>query len=198
MTDPDDGRDRISLVKPQPDPSVWTPAPPTPTAPPTEPYPAPAPDEQLGSWEQAPSWEQSQPWQQAQPGQPYPGLHQPAQPYAGPSYPAGGYPGPGGYGLDPMAPYGRDPLTGQPLSDKSKIVAGLLQFFLGWLGVGRFYMGSTAIGVCQLVLFLAAFVTFFFIIGVFLWLGLAFWTFIDAIVILVGSPRDDQGRLLRS
>ena len=33
------------------------------------------------------------------------------------------YPAPGAY-LDPSAPYGRHPLTGEPLSDKSKVVAG--------------------------------------------------------------------------
>ncbi|MDT5067011.1 MAG: hypothetical protein QOK02_3166, partial [Mycobacterium sp.] len=29
--------------------------------------------------------------------------------------------------MDPAAPYGRHPLTGEPLSEKSKVVAGLLQ-----------------------------------------------------------------------
>ena len=29
--------------------------------------------------------------------------------------------------MDPAAPFGRHPFTGEPLSDKSKVVAGLLQ-----------------------------------------------------------------------
>ncbi|MGX1271933.1 hypothetical protein RKD18_005127 [Streptomyces phaeoluteigriseus] len=41
----------------------------------------------------------------------------------------------------PEAPYGVDPM-GRPYSDKSKIVAGILQLFLGYLGIGRFYVGS--------------------------------------------------------
>ena len=50
-----------------------------------------------------------------------------------------------------VAPYGGaaqgvDP-SGQPLSDKSKLVAGLLQIFLGGFGVGRFYLGYTNIGI---------------------------------------------------
>ncbi len=31
---------------------------------------------------------------------------------------------------------------GQPLSDKSRLVAGLLQLFLGGLGIGRFYLAT--------------------------------------------------------
>ncbi|MCZ9344600.1 TM2 domain-containing protein, partial [Streptomyces sp. TRM76130] len=50
----------------------------------------------------------------------------------------------------PEAPYGVDP-KGRPYSDKSKIVAGLLQIFLGGFGVGRFYVGSVGVGVAQLL-----------------------------------------------
>jgi hypothetical protein len=51
-----------------------------------------------------------------------------------------------------MAPYGRHPLTGEPLSDKSKTIAGLLQLIgiVGILGIGRIYMGQTGLGVAQL------------------------------------------------
>jgi TM2 domain-containing protein len=69
-----------------------------------------------------------------------------AAPYPGyPSYP--GYPG---YAVDPQAPFGRDPATGLPLSDKSAATAGLLQLFLGLFGVGRFYIDSTQIAIAQL------------------------------------------------
>ena len=37
------------------------------------------------------------------------------------------------------------------LSDKSKVVAALLQIFLGGFGIGRFYLGYTMIGVLQIV-----------------------------------------------
>ena len=55
---------------------------------------------------------------------------QPAYPGAQPAGYQGGYP-PAYYGVDA---YGR------PLSDKSKLTAGLLQIFLGGFGVGRFYL----------------------------------------------------------
>ncbi len=45
-------------------------------------------------------------------------------------------------------------LTGEPFSDKSKTTAGLLQILLGFIGIcgiGRLYIGSTTIGVLQLL-----------------------------------------------
>ncbi|MGZ8176689.1 NINE protein [Williamsia sp. SKLECPSW1] len=217
MSEPNSGDDRVSLGKGDPDPAAWTPAPdpyPPPASypPPPQPYPTSAPDDQTGQYPQSPYGQNpyGQPPQygqapsaQGQYGQPSYGQPQYGQgpfgqnAYGQPPYGQSAY-GQSAYGADPSAPFGRDPLSGLPLSDKSKIVAGLLQFFLGWLGIGRFYMGSTGIAVCQLVLFLFAVITFVFIIGIFLWIILGIWAFVDAIVILVGTPRDGQGRLLRS
>ncbi|MET8942161.1 TM2 domain-containing protein [Streptomyces sp. NPDC004542] len=81
----------------------------------------------------------------------------------------------------PQAPYGVDPL-GRPYSDKSKIVAGILQIFLGSLGIGRFYVGSVGVGLAQL-----------FTCG-----GLGLWALIDGILFLTSNDRTDkQGRILR-
>jgi TM2 domain-containing membrane protein YozV len=91
----------------------------------------------------------------------------------------------GAPGFNPAAPYGVHPLTGVPYSDKSKLVAGLLQILVP-LGIGRMYMGQTGLGVAQLL------VTIFTCgIG-----GL--WPFIDGIVILAGDSKDQLGRPLRS
>lgn len=87
---------------------------------------------------------------------------------------------PPGYGT-PDAPYGFDPITGVPLSDKSKIAAGVLQLFLGNLGIGRFYTGHTGIAVAQLLT-----------CG-----GCGIWSLIDGIIILVSGGTDSQGRKLR-
>lgn len=109
-----------------------------------------------------------------------------------------GYPGGPAFGVGPDAPYGRDPVTGVPLSDKSKIVGGLLQLFLGWLGVGRFYIGSTGIGVAQLLLFFSGLLlTAVFGLGVILLFGLFVWHVADGVLILVGNVTDAQGRKLR-
>ncbi|HUH69793.1 MAG TPA: NINE protein [Mycobacterium sp.] len=102
-----------------------------------------------------------------------------------PSYPQ--YPAPGTY-FDPAAPYGRHPVTGQPFSDKSKVVAGLLQLLglFGIVGIGRIYLGHTGLGVAQLLVGLAT-----------CGLGAVIWGIIDAVLILTDNVRDPQGRPLR-
>ncbi|MCX5407657.1 TM2 domain-containing protein [Streptomyces sp. NPDC002886] len=73
--------------------------------------------------------------------------------------------------------------NGQPYSDKSKLVAGLLQIFLGGLGIGRFYTGHTGMAIAQLLT-----------CG-----GLGFWALIDGILFLVKDDRTDKaGRVLRA
>ncbi len=56
-----------------------------------------------------------------------------------------------GQGMALSAPFGVDPVSGLPYSDKSKLAAGLLGIFLGSLGVGRFYMGNIGMGIAQIV-----------------------------------------------
>jgi TM2 domain-containing membrane protein YozV len=83
------------------------------------------------------------------------------------------------------APFGVDPITGMPYSDKSKMAAGLLQIFLGSFGVGRFYTGHTGIAIAQIAV---------------TWLtcGLGgIWPLIDGIMMLTGKVPDAQGRPLR-
>ncbi len=68
-------------------------------------------------------------------------------------------------------------------SDRSRVLAGVLQLFLP--GVGRIYLGYAAIGVLQLVLTLIT-------CGL-MWL----WPFIDGILMLAGIPKlDGYGRVL--
>jgi TM2 domain-containing membrane protein YozV len=84
-----------------------------------------------------------------------------------------------------LAPYGRDPKTGLPYSSRSKVVAGLLQIFLGVFGIGRFYTGHVGLAIAQIL------VTFFTC-------GLgAIWPVIDGIILLAGDPRDVDGRPMR-
>lgn len=114
-----------------------------------------------------------------QPTQPYyppPTGPQPqyAPPPPGMAPPGMGYP-------NPAAPYGYDPISGIPLSDKSKVAAGVLQLFLGNFGIGRFYMGDTGIAVAQLLT-----------CG-----GCGIWSLIDGIMILINGGTDAQGRKLR-
>ncbi|MCX2930134.1 NINE protein [Mycobacterium sp. CVI_P3] len=97
------------------------------------------------------------------------------------------YPAPGGY-VDPSAPFGRHPITGEPLSDKSKIVAGLLQLLglFGLVGIGRIYLGYTGLGIAQLLVGLVT-----------CGLGAVIWGIVDAVLILTDKVRDPQGHPLR-
>lgn len=115
---------------------------------------------------------------------PPPGAY-PPPPGQYPPPPGGGYPA--AY-LDPAAPFGRHPLTGEPFSDKSKVVSGLLQLLglFGLVGIGRIYLGDTKLGVIQLIVGLVT-------CGI----GAVIWGIIDAILILTDKVRDPQGRPLR-
>ncbi len=122
------------------------------------------------------------------PQQPYPGAQ--LQPYSQQQpYPMQQMYGPP-FVLAPMAaPYGIEPTTGRPYSEKSKIVAGLLQIFLGGFGVGRFYKGDVGVGLAQLILNLT--------VGWFTLGATLLWPWIDGIIMMAGNPTDREGRPLR-
>lgn len=131
------------------------------------------------SYPQQPGYD---PYGQQQPGyDPYaqqqPGYDPYAQQQAGyqqPGYPNPGYPNPN------VDQYGR------PLSDKSKMVAGLLGILLGSFGAGRFYTGHTGMAIGQIA-------------ATWLTCGIGgIWPLIDGIMLLAGNQTDSDGRVLRS
>lgn len=71
----------------------------------------------------------------------------------------------------------------QAVSSKSRLVAALLCFFLGWLGIHRFYVGKTGTGILTIV-------TLFGFFGI--------WPLIDFIFILIGGFKDKQGAALKN
>ena len=62
-------------------------------------------------------------------------------------------------------------------SEKSKVVASILSFFLGSLGVDRFYLGNIGLGIGKLLT-----------LG-----GLGLWALIDFIYIISGNAKDGNG-----
>lgn len=124
-----------------------------------------------------------------QPPQGYPPQGQPGYPPPGAQgYPPQGQPGypPPANAPIPGAPYGIDPKTGIPFSDKQKMMAGMMQLaciIIVIPGIGRFYTGHTGLAIAQLVLGCTG-------IG-------QIWSIIDGIMMLTGAPTDAQGRPLR-
>lgn len=70
--------------------------------------------------------------------------------------------------------------TGEPISPQSRAAAALLCWFLGIIGIHRFYVGKVGTGVAQI-----------FTLG-----GLGVWALVDFIIILTGSFRDKEERVL--
>lgn len=68
------------------------------------------------------------------------------------------------------------------VSDKGFVPTLLLCFFLGALGVHRFYVGKIGTGILMLLT-----------LG-----GIGIWTLIDFIIIVTGSFRDGNGLLIKA
>lgn len=75
-------------------------------------------------------------------------------------------------------------------SSKNKIVAALLAFFLGGLGIHNFYLGYKKKAIIQLVLSL---VGSLIIIGPII---VGIWAFVEFIMILIGKIDDAEGNPL--
>ncbi|MEK4484301.1 TM2 domain-containing protein [Psychrobacillus sp. FSL H8-0484] len=67
-------------------------------------------------------------------------------------------------------------------SEKNFVAALLLCFFLGSLGVHRFYTGKIGTGILMLLT-----------LG-----GLGIWSLIDFIIIAVGKFKDSNGKLIKA
>lgn len=148
---------------------------------PYEPNQPPAGDSSYGQTPPPPPPSYGEPQSPPPPyGEPQ-GYDQPAQP----PYGQAPYQTYGAGPPSPGAPYGVHPVTGIPYSDKSKVVAGLLQILVPF-GIGRFYIGDSGIGIAQLLVTI-------FTCGI----G-ALWPVIDGIIMLASDSKDANGLMLRS
>lgn len=132
------------------------------------------------------------------------------QPYGQPQQPSGEY-------QQPQQPYGQQPY-GQPQQpygnphsapqqhfqnhygkeQQSMVLAIVLAFFLGTIGVHRLYLGHTSTGIIMLVLGLVGYATWCFYIGMVILLGVGIWAIVDIILIATGSLRSADGTPLKN
>ncbi|WP_087117495.1 TM2 domain-containing protein [Corynebacterium urinipleomorphum] len=111
------------------------------------------------------------------------------QPQAQPNY---GQPQPQYGQVQPYNQFQQQPM-GAP---KNKIVAALLFFFLGELGIGNFYMGQTNLGIAKLVLFFIGMLTMIIFLGFFILGALWLWSLVEMVMVLTGAggyDRDSNG-----
>lgn len=71
---------------------------------------------------------------------------------------------------------------GPAVSEKGFVPTLLLCFFIGFMGVHRFYVGKIGTGLLQLVTF-----------G-----GLGIWTLVDFVMIVVGNFKDKDGNPIKA
>ena len=67
-----------------------------------------------------------------------------------------------------------------PISEKSRLATTLFAWFLGVLGVHRFYLGKIGSGIAML-----------FTVG-----GLGIWALVDFIMAVSGKMKDKEGKLI--
>jgi hypothetical protein len=111
----------------------------------------------------------------------------PTSPVTPPAPPAATVPPPPAYAAPLAAPVATFPdgkpmfdASGRPASPRSRLAAAILAWFLGIFGIHRFYVGKVGTGILMILT-----------LG-----GLGIWVIIDFIVILVGSFKDKEGRVL--
>jgi TM2 domain-containing membrane protein YozV len=82
-------------------------------------------------------------------------------------------------------------------SDKNRVVAALLAFFLGGLGVHKFYLGKNQAGAIMLALTLVGFLTSIVLIGLPILFGVGAVAFVECIIYLLTSDEEFDAKYVR-
>jgi|SRR5471032_173915 TM2 domain-containing membrane protein YozV len=77
-------------------------------------------------------------------------------------------------------------------SKKSTGIAYLLWFFLGWVGVHRFYLGQTGSGAAMAIISVISWITVFVGVGLLGWIVIGIWWMVDAFLIPGIATRFNQ------
>jgi TM2 domain-containing membrane protein YozV len=85
----------------------------------------------------------------------------------------------------------------EEVSPKSRLATTLLAWFLGTLGVHRFYLGKTGTAIAMLVIGIVGWATIWLPFGFILIIAVGIWALIDFIFAVAGIMKDKEGRLIK-
>jgi len=81
-------------------------------------------------------------------------------------------------------------------SPKSRLALTLLAFFLGELGIHRFYVGKIGTGVVMLILTIVGYATIWLAFGFIPLAVVWIWNLVDFILAVAGKFKDNEGELI--
>ncbi|GAI29717.1 unnamed protein product [marine sediment metagenome] len=85
------------------------------------------------------------------------------------------------------------------VSQKSRLAATLLAWFLGYFGAHRFYIGKTGTAIIMLILNIIGWSTVWvYGIGFIFLIPVWIWALIDFILIVSGNMKDKEGKLVKN
>lgn len=87
-------------------------------------------------------------------------------------------------------------VTSSEISEKNKLAAALLCFFLGMTGMHRFYVGKVGTGVAILLISVIGWLLAGLIVGLFILAVSFIWAAVDFFMIIFGNFKDKDGRII--
>ena len=85
------------------------------------------------------------------------------------------------------------------VSSKSRLATALLAWFLGTLGLHRFYIGKIGTGLAILILGVVGWATTWILGFGFVFITIAgIWVFIDFVLTVIGEMNDSQGKPIKN
>ena len=83
------------------------------------------------------------------------------------------------------------------ISQKSRLALTLIAFFLGWLGIHRFYTGKVGTGIIMFILYVIGMATVWLIFGLIPLVIICIWVLIDFIMAIAGIFSDGDGNIIK-
>jgi len=93
------------------------------------------------------------------------------------------------------------------ISPKSRLVTTLTVFFVGTLGVHRFYLGKIETALPMLLLTIVGYILMGVGVATYLWgitvfgylfiIAVGIWAFVDFIIAVIGSMKDKEGKVIK-